>query len=514
MLMKGIMERNRWQWLLLVLLMTAFTVASCSKDSDGDEGVKLEVSPTSIDLDASGVAIMNISSNTTWSVSTSVSWLALSTLSGTGNAQVTITAAGDPANRSAIITVKAEGVTRQVAVTQTANGTPTTPTTPTDPTATKGTLTNPYTVKEARAIADALSPGTKGSACYVKGVIKEIRAVTTPFDFPGAGYAHFDIADTLTESTTLFANSSYYLQNKTFSSKDQIVVSDHVVMYGTLAKSEYRSAEIVDGYIYSLNGETKPEAAQNTETTSPDGSVITFTVSGVTFKMKRVDGGTFQMGATEEQITGSAQYNEQPVHRVTLNTFFIGETEVTQALWYAIMAKSPDDENSWYFGSGADYPAYHLSWNLCQEFITKLNRVTGRQFRFPTEAEWEFAARGGTKSRGYKYAGSDNVDDVAWYQVVTPSAEHLHPVATKKANELGLYDMSGNAREWCSDWYDYYYYKSSPSSNPTGPTTGEDRVRRGGSIAGDADQCRVACRSYSEPSSDTYPNGLRLALQQ
>ncbi|MBR4897837.1 MAG: SUMF1/EgtB/PvdO family nonheme iron enzyme [Prevotella sp.] len=228
--------------------------------------------------------------------------------------------------------------------------------------------------------------------------------------------------------------------------------------------------------------------------------------------MIRVDGGTFQMGATSEQGISTEVTNEKPVHKVTLSTYYIGETEVTQGLWYAIMGQKPSSDKEWRaWGLGSDYPAYYISWNLAQEFITKLNSVTGRKFRLPTEAEWEFAARGGTKTKGYKYAGSNKIDEVAWYQV--NPAEQTHPVATKKANELGLYDMSGNVREWCSDWYDYSYYKNSTVSNPTGPSTGENRVMRGGSISNNEDECRVSRRDNRAPTSDTYPNGLRIALQ-
>lgn len=501
------MKRNVWAVLCMFALITAqLLTVSCSKDDKED--AFLEVAPENIYLDASGVAVLNISSNVSWNVSTTASWLTLSTLSGTGNGQVVLTATGNVTDRSAIVTVKAEGVTRQVAVIQSANGTPTTPT---DPTTNKGTLSNPYTVSEAVKIANALNVGEVTDYCYVKGVVKQIVVLSTTF-----GWGGFYLADTTSDNATLFANECRYLQERDFTSEDQIAVGDNVVIYGKLTKNPLSwgdRPEIVEDYVYSLNGETQPSGWGTwNETASADGREITYTINGVSFKMIRVDGGTFQMGATSEQGISTEVTNEKPVHKVTLSTYYIGETEVTQGLWYAIMGQKPSSDKEWRaWGLGSDYPAYYISWNLAQEFITKLNSVTGRKFRLPTEAEWEFAARGGTKTKGYKYAGSNKIDEVAWYQV--NPAEQTHPVATKKANELGLYDMSGNVREWCSDWYDYSYYKNSTVSNPTGPSTGENRVMRGGSISNNEDECRVSRRDNRAPTSDTYPNGLRIALQ-
>ncbi len=229
-----------------------------------------------------------------------------------------------------------------------------------------------------------------------------------------------------------------------------------------------------------------------------------FTVNGVTFKMVAVEGGTFTMGATAEQ--GSDAYdNEKPTHQVTLSDFSIGETEVTEALWTAVMGSNPS-----YYKRGDSYPVEQVSWEDCQTFITKLNSLTGETFRLPTEAELEFAARGGTMSRGYKYSGSNTLSDVAWYYDNSGYAKH--PVATKTANELGLYDMSGNVWEWCQDWYGRYgSYSSAAQNNPTGPTTGSFRVHRGGSWGLDAGGCRVSYRNGSTPSSRYSDLGLRLA---
>ena len=238
-----------------------------------------------------------------------------------------------------------------------------------------------------------------------------------------------------------------------------------------------------------------------------DGDKQTFTVNGVTFNMIAVEGGTFQMGSSDSD----ADSNESPVHSVTLSSFCIGETEVTQALWYAVMGQKPtSDGYQWSstYGLGDNRPAYYVSWNDCQEFITKLNQLTGKQFRLPTEAEWEFAARGGNKSNGYKYAGSNTIEDVAWYW--NNSSGTTHDVATKQANELGIYDMSGNVWEWCSDWSGSY--SSTAQTNPTGATTGSGRVGRGGSWYYSAWDCRVSRRFSNSPTYRFYSIGLRLAL--
>ena len=235
----------------------------------------------------------------------------------------------------------------------------------------------------------------------------------------------------------------------------------------------------------------------------------TYTVKGVSFTMVAVKGGTFTMGATSEQ--GSDAYSdESPTHQVTLSDFAIGETEVTQELWQAVMGYKPTSGGSQWsssYGLGAQYPAYYVSWNDCQEFISKLNALTGQTFRLPTEAEWEYAARGGSQSKGYKYSGSNTIRRVAWYTSNSSSA--THPVKTKAANELGLYDMSGNVWEWCSDWYGFY--SSSAQTNPTGASSGSYRVLRGGCWYYNARNCRVSCRGSNAPSYRYYDIGLRLA---
>ena len=236
---------------------------------------------------------------------------------------------------------------------------------------------------------------------------------------------------------------------------------------------------------------------------------LDITVNGITFTMVRVEGDTFMMGATAEQ-TGAYNF-EKPAHQVTLSPYYIGQTEVTQALWEAVMGETPTtDDDQWgpEIGLGDNYPAYNISYNDVLSFISKLNSLTGRTFRMPTEAEWEYAARGGNKSKGYLYSGGNTIGDVAWYG--DNSGSQTHPVAQKAANELGLYDMSGNVYEWCSDWYGSY--SSSSQTNPKGPRTGSGRVMRGGGWNSDATRCRVAFRGMVSPSSRYSNFGVRLAL--
>ena len=244
----------------------------------------------------------------------------------------------------------------------------------------------------------------------------------------------------------------------------------------------------------------EPDIPQGNEETR------TFTVGGVTFTMKLVEAGTFQMGSTEFSLA-------QPIHSVTISKdYYMGETEVTQALWKAVTGYSPttDAENQWTdeYGRGDDYPAYNISYEDVQSFITKLNSLTGENFRMPTEAEWEFAARGGNKSKGYTYSGSNNIRDVAWY---TRNSSMAQAVKTKAANELGIYDMSGNVCEWCSDWYGTY--SSTAQTDPTGPTTDTGyRVFRGGSWYNFDTSCHCAYRYFNTPSYRNNYLGVRLAL--
>ena len=280
---------------------------------------------------------------------------------------------------------------------------------------------------------------------------------------------------------------------------------DHDLLAAAIAEGRYLAAYDLDG-----NGELDTvDLNRLLDDTQYNAFDVTFTVNGVTFKMVDVEGGTFTMGATSEQGSDAYDY-EKPAHQVTLSDYWIGETEVTEGLWKAVMGSNPSE-----YKKGDSYPVEYVTWNDCQTFIKKLNELTGETFRLPTEAEWEFAARGGTQSQDYKYSGGNTVGDVAWYWDNIPSQSSSNPnygkqpVATKAANELGLYDMSGNVWEWCQDWYGSY--SSAAQTNPTGPSTGSYRVSRGGSWSDYARHCRVSSRDNNTPSRRCSNLGLRLA---
>ena len=250
----------------------------------------------------------------------------------------------------------------------------------------------------------------------------------------------------------------------------------------------------------------KHKPAPRRNSTSHSGSTVSLSAELnklIINNMVYVSGGTFSMGATSEQ--GSDAFDdEKPTHSVTLSSYYICKYEVTQALWRAVMGSNPS-----YF-EGDNLPVEQVSWNDCQTFINRLNSYTGRNFRLPTEAEWEFAARGGNSSRHYKYSGSNYISDVAWYD--GNSGNRTHPVGTKRPNELGLYDMSGNVFEWCSDWYGTY--SSYSQNDPIGATSGSERVERGGSWFIFARDCRSSNRSSFTPGDRYYDLGLRLVLSQ
>ena len=262
----------------------------------------------------------------------------------------------------------------------------------------------------------------------------------------------------------------------------------------------------------------------------------TFTVNGVSFEMVAVKGGTFTMGCTREQ-GGDCDDDERPSHSVTLSDYYIGKYEVTVALFRAFVNetgyRTDADKGGWSYiwngsewekksgvnwrcdvngkvrGSSEDnHPVIHVSWNDAVEFCNWLKQKTGANFRLPTEAEWEYAARGGAKSRGYKYSGSNSIGDVAWYG--DNSGSKTHAVGTKSPNELGIYDMSGNVWEWCEDWYGDY--SGGSQTNPKGPSSGSSRVRRGGSCYYGVKNCRVSYRSSDSPDNSDSFLGFRVVL--
>ena len=271
--------------------------------------------------------------------------------------------------------------------------------------------------------------------------------------------------------------------------------------YGT----DSQQVNILEGQTATLAGMLTTNTSSSVASgASLSGNTITIPVkNGISIDMVRVKAGTFTMGATREME--NPYDDEKPIHQVTLtNDYYIGRYEVTQALWKAIMGNNPSKYE------GDNLPVEQVSWDDCQEFISKLNIITGKTFRLPTEAEWEYAARGGKKSRGYQYSGSNNISDVAWYE--DNSDSKTHAVGTKQANELGIYDMSGNVNEWCQDRYGFY--SSSSQVNPTGSNSRYNRVYRGGSWFNNAGFCRSSYRRSNTPDNCNSYLGLRLVLSE
>jgi formylglycine-generating enzyme required for sulfatase activity len=276
--------------------------------------------------------------------------------------------------------------------------------------------------------------------------------------------------------------------------------------------------------------QTTQSATNNVSGAASRGNIIDDKVG---IEMAFVKGGTFRMGCTAEQ-SDDCLYNEKPAHSVTVSDFYIGKYEVTQKLWVQVMGGS----NNPSLFKGDNLPVEKVSWNDVQEFILRLNSITGKKYRLPTEAEWEYAARGGENSNGYKYSGSNNPNYVAWYNVnsgdmalrdglameyvidkndmdsydniMTSNKNRTWPVGTKASNGLGIYDMSGNVCEWVNDWYGNY--SSAAQTNPKGPSSGSGRVIRGGNWSDDAVNCRVFYRFFNGPGIRIRYIGFRLVL--
>jgi len=278
---------------------------------------------------------------------------------------------------------------------------------------------------------------------------------------------------------------------------------DIELQYSTDNGKTYQACRTVTGDLQSQTSGTKKIIWECAE----DGIFKADVILKIGFKstsgieMIFVEGGAFIMGCTQEQGR-DCESDEKPAHQVTVGDFYIGKYQVTQAQWKIVMGGNPSKFR------GDNLPVVNVSWNDVQEFIRKLNTQTGKQYRLPTEAEWEFAARGGDKSKGYKYSGGNTVDKVAWYN---GNCEQPNAVGAKSPNELGIYDMNGNVWEWCQDWYSENYYKSSPSTNPKGPESGENYVLRGGSWDCNAKNCRVTHRDYGAPGHRDFYCGFRLA---
>ena len=244
--------------------------------------------------------------------------------------------------------------------------------------------------------------------------------------------------------------------------------------------------------------------------------VTTETAFGINMRMVYVEGGTFTMGCTSEQ-GGECDSDESSTRQTTISSFYIGMLEVTQGQWERVMGTSiyqqrDKADSSWsLYGVGADYPMYYVSWEEAKEFCIRLSRQTGKTYRLPTEAEWEYAARGGKKNEGTKYSGGWSIDAVAWYD--GNSGSTTHPCGTKMSNALGLYDMSGNVWEWCEDWYGSQYLQYD-NNNPRGAAQGFSRVVRGGSWFNDAEYCRVTDRIDFTPSYRDSHLGFRVVLAE
>ena len=281
-----------------------------------------------------------------------------------------------------------------------------------------------------------------------------------------------------------------------------IAAGKHNIKISKAGYADYTgSVTIQDNQQASVSGSLTKNSVVSSSPSSTSGTLVPITVNGVTFNMIKVDGGTFTMGATSEQKI--PDNDEKPTHQVTLSSYYIGETEVTQALWKAVMGNNPS-----YF-KGDNLPVEKVSWEDCQTFIGKLNDLTGKSVRLPTEAEWEYAARGGKRSNHTQYSGGSMIDDVAWYY--GNSGSNTHSVKTKKPNELGLYDMSGNVWEWCQDWYGNY--SGNAQTNPKGPDSGSIRVLRGGGWNDCGTGCRSSYRSICSPGNRGNV-GFRLALSE
>lgn len=256
-------------------------------------------------------------------------------------------------------------------------------------------------------------------------------------------------------------------------------------------------------YIVLWLGSIAPLYAKPKPTIPDSLQVLHFDVNGVPFDMQRIEGGVFVMGGTREQHRERIS-TDLPTHTVALDAYYIASTEVTQALWKAVMPEWEFFEELYL----PNFPISYISWNDCQEFVRRLDSITGMPFRLPTEAEWEFAARGGNRSKGFRFAGGNIVENVSWG--LSNAGFRTHEVGKKQPNEVGLYDMTGNVSEWCSDWYAPYHFGTVP--NPQGPTTGKEKIIRGSSYSNCQDNSYLSHRYMAVPTEATSYCGMRLAL--
>ena len=535
---------------ILAILAAVMLTPSCQKELpdaikniDVSQGGQTPASPEiSLDMNnmefsaESGSKAFNIKSNTSWTVSSDQTWCSVSPTSGKNSGSVTVKVEENTQTsaRTATVTVKSEIGILTVKVTQNeANAAISLDTSTMEFTSSSGEQTFKITANTSWAVSSdqtwcSVSPtsgknsgsvtvkvsentqtsartatitvktdaGTRTVSVTQSGASEQVSLSVSDMEF-AAGSGSKMLRITANTTWAVSSDNNWCSVSPTSGSNDGSVtvsVDENTSTSSRTATITVESATITRRLAVTQSGAT-PVAPPSSQDRS-------FTVGGVTFKMIAVEGGTFTMGGTSEQ--GDDAYDwEKPTHSVTLSSYRIGETEVTQALWQAVMGSNPS-----HF-SGSQKPVEQVSWNDCQDFIRRLNALTGENFRLPTEAEWEYAARGGKKSWGYKYSGSNTIGNVAWYD--DNSGSQTHNVATKSPNELGLYDMSGNVWEWCQDWYDYY--SSGSQTNPTGPSSGSDRVLRGGGWNSLARSCRVSYRSGNSPVNRLIKLGLRLALQ-
>ena len=228
-------------------------------------------------------------------------------------------------------------------------------------------------------------------------------------------------------------------------------------------------------------------------------------VDNILNNMVYIEGGPMTMGITDS-LAKDANYDNHPAHEICLSPYYIGKYEVTEEEWLLIMGTEPSDKSNGKEVS-LSCPVDNVSWDDCQEFVSKLSQLTNKPFRLPTEAEWEFAAKGG-KDSAFSFSGFDTIDECGWFKVNSTNVKH--PVGEKSPNQLGLYDMTGNVREWCSDFYESNYYERSPILNPEGPTQGTHHVMRGGSFHNSVEECKVTYRAHTLPYNKNKFTGLRL----
>lgn len=347
----------------------------------------------------------------------------------------------------------------------------------------------------------------------------EVDALVKDFDFEAVGkltdkeqesLSHLEGVDYLCFATISNEGNEYYITAKLVSKQSGTISNPaSIYMEGGLNQLNTKSDDLAEE-LSILYGRTRNALSNDRGKIS--GNTYTEEALGLNMQFVRVQGGSFVMGCTENQGS-DCESDETPAHNVQVGTFYIGVYEVTQAQWQRVMGTGIVEQQnragaSSLRGVGDNYPMYYITWEEANNFARELSRITGKTYRLPTEAEWEYAARGGNKHDEAKYAGSHNINAVAWY---AENGDNItHPVGQKRPNALGIYDMSGNVWEWCSDWYGPY--QSGYQENPTGAETGSRHVDRGGGWFNDSRYCRVSLRFSRPPSFRGSFLGLRLVL--